>query len=165
MYALSSQSEIIPSLIFTKAELVYALVFLMGDVSNRDNSTKIEMVELRHYLNQIKGQVSQAIRAGALDRALPVSSKQPEIASGVPSLTELRKKFPNLTDDEILEILLKVKKEQDKHRQEESSTEIPIPAFIVKEKPMDTRLSAEEKGKPVNSKENSKKFARLLGQI
>lgn len=172
MYTLSSQTEILPSLTFTKAELVYALVFLMSDMSNRDNSTRIEMVELRHYLNQVKGQILQAIRDGALDKGLPNVPKKTEKVSSIPSMTELRGKFPNLSDDEILEILLSVKKEQEEKRLAEAEKEVPVPEFIVRDPPAEMKgysnekvSSGEKMSKKEKDRENARKFASLLGHI
>ena len=164
----------IPSLTFTKAELVYALSVLMGDISPTDNETVIEMVELRFYLNKIKERIALAASNGTLRRAMPHSSKkegecipsEPEAAEApsLPSMSELREQFPSLTDEEITEILANAREEREKEEAERKKNEPPPapepPSFVVKKAlPKENPKTPEEEKR----RENAKRFAELLG--
>ena len=75
MFNYSSSETVIPTLSFTKAELIYAVSVLLEEIPDTDNSTRIEMVEVRHYLNQIKDKVSMALTDGAIGRAMAHSDE------------------------------------------------------------------------------------------
>ena len=176
MFAHCPVDTVIPSLTFTKAELVYVLGILLKDVDAIDNSTQIEMVEVRHYMNQIKDRVNMAIADGTVKRVLahsetkamddaPTKPQEPV----APSMAELRQKFPNLTEEEIRDILERARAEQRKKAEEErKNAPPPPPSFIAKPE------EAEE-GKPIDKpvltpqakkdRENSKKFAQMLGAM
>ena len=76
MFSFVPVDSVIPSLIFTKAELVYALTQLLDNIPNTDNSTRIEMVELRHYLNLIKDRVLLALADGTIRRGTMLSGEK-----------------------------------------------------------------------------------------
>lgn len=174
MFAYSSSETVIPSLVFTKAELVYALTKLLNDIPNTDNSTRIEMVELRHYLNLIKDRVLLALADGTIRRGTTLSGeKQVEDAPKVekrqegPSMADLKRQFPTLTEEEIREVLDRARAEQKKKAEEErKNAPPPPPSFIAKPEEV-------EEGKPIEQPiltpqakkdmENSKKFAQMLG--
>ena len=176
MFAYSSSETIIPSLVFTKAELVYALTQLLNDIPNTDNSTRIEMVELRHYLNLIKDRVLLALADGTIRRGTTLSGeKQVEDTPKVekrpegPSMADLKRQFPNLSEEEIREVLDRARAEQRKKAEEErKNAPPPPPSFIAKPEEV-------EEGKPTEQpvltpqakkdRENSKKFAQMLGAI
>lgn len=176
MFTHIPSETIIPTLTFTKAELVYALSVLMSDIPANDNQTRLELVEIRYYLNRIKDRVEQAIADGTIERAMPSLSTDeykatPIIpkAAPMPSMSELRAKFPTLTAEEIQETIEKAKEHSRKEEElrENPSPLPPMPSFISKPKP-------EEKLKPpprpltkheIKNRENSIKFSSLLGQM
>lgn len=164
MFNFCSTDTIIPSLTFTKAELVYAMTFLMADIPPSDHSTRIEMVELRHYLNQIKDKVALAAVDGTLRGGMAASaaegvevSPQDEKTAPVPSMSELRTQFPTLTDEEFNEVVTKAQKErmQEEKRKRAMLPDNPPPSFIAKENTTTLEVS--------KSKKNSQRFAQLLG--
>ena len=134
--------DLIPSLHFTKAELAYVLAVLTPSVSPTDDFTKMDMLEIRHYINLIKDKVAMSISDGSLKKALaalvpPVKAdlqivataasgngKEAPSQEGVengdsteerfPTMDELKKKFPSLTVAEIREIVGKVKAERER---------------------------------------------------
>jgi hypothetical protein len=176
MFAHSSSETVIPTLTFTKAELVYALSVLMADIPPNDNQTRLELVEIRHYLNQIKDKVAQAVSDGTLERAMPHLDKdehqppppEPQ-AAPMPSMSELRAKFPTLTEEEIGEVLAKARENSPKEEvsNENSPPLPPVPSFISKPKneenlkPPPRPLTKQES----KNRENSIKFSSLLGQV
>lgn len=173
MFNYCTSDTIIPSLTFTKAELVYALAVLTADIPPNDNETKLELVELRFYLNKIKDQIAQAVSDGTLEKFLapPCGTKDVSQStkndSPLPSLDELRHQFPNLSDEEIQEILEKVTKEKmaDLVKNKESPNSRP-PSFIKSNPPITSskvgihQVYGEDKKKIANSR----RFASLLGQ-
>ena len=178
MFAYASSDIVIPSLTFTKAELVYAVAVLMADLSPLDNSTKIEMVEVRHYLNQIKGKVAQALSDGTIGRAMANPDALPDKDTvpkpqgpRMPSMDELRRRFPNLSEEEIKEVLEKAKAEQEKKAMEEQKTRpTSPPSFIAKphvvtEAEMLAATAPPLTEKQKQDRENSRKFASMLGSI
>lgn len=162
----------IPSLTFTKAELVYALSVLTAEIPPTDNGTLLEMVELRYYLTKIKDKVAHAVADGTIGRAMALpegeghedTPPKPK-ASPMPSMDELRVKFPTLTDEEITEVLERAKKERGKKADESHLP--PTSAFVAKpkveEKPK-THIRPLSKQEEKN-RENSRKFATMLGQV
>lgn len=192
MFTYSSDTTVIPSLTFTKAELVYAVGILLADLPASDNSTKIEMVEVRHYLNLIKEKVTLAAYDGTLKGLLcpseekdvqsaPIPSKEPENPS-LPPMDELRKQFPTLSEDEIREIVEKAREERKKEEEvKEADTSQPIPpkpSFRAKphivmevdvQKAKEVREGSMGKVRSTDkedfSKASAKKFATLLGEF
>lgn len=178
MFAYASSDTVIPSLTFTKAELVYAVAVLMADLSPLDNSTKIEMVEVRHYLNQIKGKVAQALSDGTIGRAMANPDALPDKDTvpkpkepRMPSMDELRRQFPNLSEEEIKEVLAKAKAERAKNEEEErKSQKPPLPSFVAKphvvtEAEMLAATAPPLTEKQKQDRENSRKFASMLGSL
>ena len=164
MFNFCSSDTVIPSLTFTKAELVYAMTILMADIPPTDHSTRIEMVELRHYLNQIKDKVALAAVDGTLRGGMAASeakgvevSPQDEKNAPMPSMSELRAQFPTLTDVEFNEVVSKARKERMKEedRKRASLPAPPHPSFVAKGNV--TTMGVSE------SKKNSQRFAQLLG--
>lgn len=177
MFSYSSHETVLPSLVFTKAELVYAMSILMADIPPNDNETRIEMVELRHYLTLIKDRVSLASSDGTLKRAMTASPQNigdntPPIlkAAPMPSMDELRRQFPSLTDEEIEEAITKAakerKEEEEKRRATETSNAIPPPPSFIAKPIAEVKPSIPQPPltkKQIADKENSRKFATLLG--
>lgn len=178
MFEYSSSDTVIPSLTFTKAELVYAISVLMAEIAPTDNSTPIEMVEVRHYLSLIKDKVATALADGTIGRAMA----SPDIAKGtdapdnpqeprVPSMSELRRQFPNLSEEEIKDVLEKAKHEQEKHEsKEKNKSQPPPPSFIAKphivtEEEMLAATAPPLTDKQEHDRENSRKFASMLGSV
>ena len=177
MFTYSSSEAVIPSLTFTKAELLYAISCLLKDIPDNDNSTKIEMVEVRHYLNLNQGEVSKALSEGTISRPLEhsedkkVESTDTETeAATMPSMGDLKRQFPNLSEEEIKEIIEKARIERESHKEEKeikSPTLPQPPSFVAKpieesENPiMKQKLSPKE----LKDIENSKKFASMLGSF
>ena len=176
MFSYSSSDVVIPSLVFTKAELVYAISVLMAEMPPDDNTTGIEMVEIRHYLNLIKDRVALAASDGTLRRALAASAdetgkdtQQGSKASPAPSMEDLRREFPNLMDFEIVEVIETAKKERReedrKMRDEEAAKLPPKPSFIAK--PVEAKATVappeQQPAKSSEDRENSEKFAKMLG--
>lgn len=174
MFAHCPTDAVIPSLTFTKAELVYVLSTLLTEVADTDNSTRIELVEIRHYLNQIQDRVALALADGTIGRAMvhctekPIEdTPKPEKPPRGPSLADLKRQFPTLSEDEIREVLDKVREEQKRKTEEERKNAPPAPpSFIAKpmkveqkEPIMQPILTPQEK----KDRENSKKFAQMLG--
>ena len=174
MFAHCPTDAVIPSLTFTKAELVYVLSTLLTDVADTDNSTRIALVEVRHYLNQIQDRVSLALSDGTIGRAMVHFSEKPigdtkkqEKQPELPSMADLKRRFPTLSEDEIREVLDKAREEQKRKEEEErKNAPPPPPSFIAKpikeeqkEPIMQPILTPQEK----KNMENSKKFAQLLG--
>lgn len=186
MFPLGTTTPTLPSLTFTKAELVYALAVLMADIPANDNQTRLELVEIRHYLNQIKDKVQQAVSDGTLERAMPIpgdgagkdTPPNPKPAP-MPSMSELRAKFPTLSEKEIREVLENAKKERlnessSKKEPIDDASPPPYSSFIAKPKPKATATDSAQSPKfspPPLSKseekqrENSRKFAEMLGQM
>ena len=174
MFSYSDSTEVLPSLTFTRAELVFALTRLVNGIGDNDNSTRIEMVELRHYLNLVKEDVDRASRSGelSLSNHLPDkgnTSNTPDAESKkAPSMDELKRQFPSLTEAEIMSVIEKARedtaKEEEKKRKENGDVK-PPPSFIAKSEveinpqPVNSVLSEKDK----KDKENSKKFAGMLG--
>lgn len=178
MFSYSSSDAVIPSLVFTKAELAYALSVLTAEIAPDDNSTGIEMVELRHYLNLIKDRVAIAASDGSLRSAVGPLPKK-EAAAGnddgkpfpAPSMVDLRREFPHLSDREIMEVLEGVRKsngkeEERKEQREEAPTLPPMPSFVAKPKGKAPMAAVNPPTKEEESNaENSEKFARMLGSF
>ena len=176
MFAHCPTDAVIPSLTFTKAELVYVLSVLLPGVADTDNSTMIELVEVRHYLNQIQDRVAIALADGTIGRAMahctekpiedtPKPGKPPE----VPSLADLKRQFPTLSEDEIREVLDKAREEQKRKAEEERKKAPPAPpSFIAKPIQREPKenvpnhvLTPQEK----KNRETSRKFAQMLGSF
>ena len=170
-----------PSVSFTKAELAYAIFILMDDIPITNNSTKMELLELRHYLNQIKEYVALSTHDGTLIKAaktalqgfgeqIPYNEPTEPEKPLLPSLTALKSQFPTLTEDEIQEIISKNREEQEKEvKEKESKMPPPLPKGLIK-KPfahlVDKRLDPVEQivSTPEKQEEsNTKKFATMLG--
>jgi len=177
MFAHCPVDTVIPTLTFTKAELIYLISVLLKDVRDTDNSTRIELVEVRHYMNQIKDRVALALADGTIGRVLAHSepktiddaSKKPQ-EPVAPSMAELRQKFPSLSEEEIKEILDKAKEERQRERENEQEKMPPAPpSFIAKTIEKDSSpppnetasLDSEEKKR----RENSRKFVKMLGSL
>lgn len=188
MFAYSSDTEILPSLTFTKAELVYAAFVLLDDIPITNNSTEIELVEMRHYLNLIRDKVTLSTYDGSLRKAVEDFCKtheekaqdkeeEPVDIPSAPSMEELKKQFPNLTEAEIAEVLAaelsdrrRRKAEEDAKKKDEEPTK---PSFIAKPivapwgNQKDTPETSEKPStSPYMSKrdrENAEKFVELLG--
>lgn len=184
MFTYSSSDTVIPTLTFSKAELVYLLKFLINNIPNSNTSTQIEMVEVRHYLNQIKERVLKAAYDGELKDIVsaspqtqtqtlnnaqsPSPPQKREQVPSLPSLKELKEKFPTLTEDEIKGILKETQHEREMQKakeEAEAKSQIPKPpSFIARE---------DDSGSPSNpisdynkeQRENSQKFASMLGGI
>ena len=184
MFAYSSSETIIPSLTFTKAELAYTLFVLLKDIPFTNNSDKIELVEVRHFINQIKNKVLLSTHDGSLRNAIADSvgmevsdvneepnKEKEETKASLPSIKELKEKFPTLSEEEIRDILERERIEQKKKREAEKPKQEPNPpktSFIVKEEDMISSTESNEKSPTIarNSdvdKETSFKFANLLG--
>ena len=165
----------IPSLTFTKAELVYALSVLMPDIPANDNHTLLELVELRFYLNRIKEKVAQAASNGMLERAMPLPDNEvckdtpPEPkAAPMPTMSELRTRFPTLSEEEIQEVLEKAKENSINGKEVSNKNPIhltPTYSFIVK-----PRNDEKSESSPIlltkqdiKNREQAKKFSQLLG--
>lgn len=181
MFAYSSHEEIIPSLVFTKAELIYVVSVLLNSIEDTDNKTRIELVEIRHYLNQIRDRITSALYDGTISKALfhndgnntpNLHEKELQVGKdSVPSMKELKEKFPNLSEYEIKEIIDKVREEKknkdEEYRTKKDSLSSP-PSFIAK--PMQVRESKDLPMSHLSPKEekditNSRKFAQLLGNL
>jgi len=176
MFNYITSETVIPTLAFTKAELVYLLKVILKEIPDTDNYNKIEMVEVRHYMNQIKDRVSLALADGTIRRGTMLSGeKQVEDTPKVekrpegPSMADLKRQFPTLTEEEIREVLDRARAEQRKKAEEErKNAPPPPPSFIAKPEEV-------EEGKPIEQpvltpqakkdRENSKKFAQMLGAI
>ena len=182
MFAYSSDTSVIPSLSFSKAELAYALFVLMKDIPLSNTSTGIELVEVRHYLNQIGDKVLLSTHDGTLKQAVAESigigagvkdeeSDNKKSKPYVPTMEELKRQFPNLSESEISDILESAKQEQRKKDEEEreKNTPPPVPSFRVKPKPDGTGSPVPEATqKPSVSEDDideSERFARLLGSF
>lgn len=175
MFNFSTSDDIIPTLTFTKAELVYAVAILLADLSPTDNSTRVEMVEIRHYMNQIKDRVAQAIADGTIGAVLSRQNEKAVIdtpsktqEATPPSMAELRQRFPSLSEEEIKEILSKAKAERQKEADEKKKDAPPPPSFIAK--PDESEKWKPSEGKPLTPedekrRENSRKFAQMLGSL
>lgn len=178
MFAYCPSETIIPSLTFTKAELIYAITVLMPEISPTDNSTRIEMVELRHYLNLIKDKVDLALADGTIGRLLANTSEKSDKDTvpkpqepTMPSMAELRRQFPSLSEDEIKEVIENAKSERKKLEEEERMSKPPSPpSFIAKDHIVteDEMLSSTVPtltDKQEQDRENSRKFASMLGSL
>lgn len=110
---------------FTKAELIYIVTVVLADLKPTDDHTKIEMVELRHYINQIRDKVVMAAHSGELKNPSTDSpqKKKEDKPSKLPSVKELKEKFPNLTEVEIAEIIVNAKAEMEAKHSDVSSEE------------------------------------------
>lgn len=175
MFAYSSDTSVIPSLSFSKAELLYATLFLLKDISNSDTSTQIEMVEMRHYLNQIKDKVLLAAYNGSLNDIGIETPREPTKATeakktAIPPMSELKARFPTLSEDEIREIFEKAQKDRDKEEAkkmaEKKPEPHPPPSFVITDSNRNGFSSPPNpKDNPTkpDGKQNSQKFASMLG--
>lgn len=116
MFSQNPLSTEAPSLKFTKAELVYIVSVILAELKPTDDHVQVEMVELRHYLNQIRDKVVMAAHSGDLpavgfniETNTVVSSEKKHI----PSIKELKEKFPSLSEEEIEEIINTAKDRKD----------------------------------------------------
>ena len=151
----SSDPTVIPSLLFTKAELVYIVTQLTAELPANDNSTQLEMVELRHYCNLIKEQIDSLAKKGLLEAPQPEKTDSPAAPqSRLPSMEELRSSFPSLTEAEIREIIERTKAEQ---------KEPPPPPQFIRKPPPEQNPPLTPKAQ--KDKENSEQFASLLGAV
>lgn len=154
----SSDEAVIPTLKFTKAELVYIVQKLTADLSTRDNTTTLEMVELRHYCNLIKKDIDESAKKGELDIiSKPKGSPFTKDPNSKPiTFEQLQKEFPSLTAEEIRDILDTARQEQKKEKTSRKVQEPP--KFYTKQEQTQTK---EEKEKA----ENARKFESLLGGV
>ena len=176
MFTYSYSNAVIPTLTFTKAELVYTLITLLKSIPPTDDTTPIEMVEVRHFLNQNRDLIAASIKNGSIAAAMPFEDNSkatttPAAAnasapSKMPSMRELQKQFPSLSEEEIKSILADSEKESAKNNH--TSISIPnVSTFIGEEKPKPVtpfpkdNLSKEEQ----KNKDNSEKFASMLGSF
>lgn len=182
MFQYCSNETVIPSLVFTKAELVYALSVLTADIPPTDNATKIEMVEVRHFLNQDRSLVARAVADGTIRRAMMIDAPPPvpnvaeQPAPRLPSIEELREQFPTLADSEIREIIETAKRQKEKETAERMERKRrnappPVAAFLAKpEEPLeqpepDSAPAFRDSEKDRKNRENSIKFAKMLGNL
>ena len=191
MYEYSDSHNQISSLTFTKAELTYLLFVLMKDVPITNTSTTIEMIELRHYLNQIKKEITHSTFNGGLYQAVAesinaTSSKPLKNAPtsplsrndtnththSLPSLEALKQQFPTLSEEEIKEVLENARIEQQKKAEEEQKknpTIAPPPIkFLTAIGETESSHTVQVQGSSDNvnpSTENSQRFASLLGEV
>ena len=182
MFTYSTNETVIPSLSFTKAELAYALFVLMKDIPLCNISTGIELVEVRHYLNQIGDKVLLSTHDGTLKQAVADSigtkesikieePKNNTSSPAIPSMDDLKRQFPNLTESEISDILESAKQEQRKKDEDERKkpTPPPLPSFKVKPKQEGIGFPVPEATqKPSVSEDDideAERFARLLGSF
>ena len=160
----SSAPEVLPSLVFTKAELAYILTRLTGDIDANDNETGLEMVELRHYCTLIGDEIAAAAKKGELG----IGGARPEQEAEKPKpaavdMGALRRQFPTLSDEEIAEIVTKARTEK------ETPKPLPEPPSFIAERTDDGRGGSPAKGNAVpmskKDKENARKFSGLLGEV
>lgn len=157
----SSDPTVIPSLLFTKAELVYIVTQLTAELPANDNSTQLEMVELRHYCNLIKEQIGSLAKKGLLEAPQPEKTDSPAAPrSRLPSMEELRSSFPSLTEAEIREIIERNKAEQ---KEQTKKNEPPPPPQFIRKPPPEQNPPLSPKAQ--KDKENSEQFASLLGAV
>lgn len=179
-------AELFPSLIFTKAELVHIVTNLLTQIDDNDNETRLEMVEMRHYCNEIKAEIAALAASRALscktDETLSIKEEKPvETPSGttpkpVPTLAELHRQFPTLSLAEIKDILDKAKEEQERLKAEtkdkgQKVSPIKMPNFIAKSeeelypnaKPPKDAPPKVKTAKDLADEENTRKFVELLG--
>ena len=125
----SSAPEVLPSLVFTKAELVYVLTRLTAEIDPNDNDTRLELVEMRHYCTLVKDRIAAAARNGELSFGACGMPKKEEAKSVAARIVEFKKQFPTLTEAEIREIVENAKRES-----AETAPQPPPepPAFVVK---------------------------------
>jgi hypothetical protein len=125
MFNIFPTDSVTPTLMFTKAELVYIVTVILADLKPTDDHTKIEMVELRHYINQIRDKVVMAAHSGELKNPSTDApqKKKEDKPSKLPSVKELKEKFPNLTEVEIAEIIVNAKAEMESKHSDVSSEE------------------------------------------
>lgn len=178
-------SELLPSLIFTKAELVHIVTNLLTQIDDNDNETRLEMVEMRHYCNEIKAEIAALAASRALsckvDKDLPIKEEKPVETPSTPSpkpiptLTELHKQFPTLSLAEIKDILAKAKEEQEHSKTDtkdkgQKAAPIKVPTFIAKSeeelypdaKPIKASPLKVKTAKDLADEENTRKFVELL---
>lgn len=173
---MQNQTDIlIPSLTFTKAELAYVLFILLKDIPLTNTSSKIELVEARHYLNQIGEKVLLSTHDGTLRQAivdapgtLPRTEKpQPLKSQDEPSLEELKAQFPSLSESEIQEILASAKSDRIRKEEEKPVPEEPPLPYLIDSHSAEPSQSNEKRsvrmGDEEQDKETSKRFASLLG--
>ena len=177
MFIYSSDETVIPSLTFTKAELAYALFILLKDIPITNTSTKLEMVEIRHYLNQIKDKVLLASYDGELKKAMEEeisSSTKEELpheepTPAIPSMVELKEQFPTLSETEIEEILSSIQKEKEQGKDSKKTHMPPSPSFLLKQQPSvsDSPSSSLQQLAPplTGHKDDIKKFESMLGSF
>lgn len=161
----SSAPEVLPSLVFTKAELAYILTRLTGDIDANDNETGLEMVELRHYCNLIGEEIAAAAKKGELG----IGGERPKQEAEKPKpaavdMGALRRKFPTLSDEEIAEIVTKARAEKEK----ESPMPLPKPPSFIAERKVDAPRPLNGEEAPLRrmsraDRENAQKFSQLLG--
>ena len=174
MFDYSTSETVIPTLVFTKAELVYLLKVILKEIPDTDNYNKIEMVEVRHYMNQIKDRVSLALADGTigshtthLEKKMEECTTKAEKPPEGPSIAELKRQFPTLSEAEIEEVLQSAKEERRKEEEKTKKENPPPPPPVFMQRPIeDTEDGVMQ---PVVSikqridKEETKKFFQLLG--
>lgn len=174
MFNYTTSETVIPTLAFTKAELVYLLKVILKEIPDTDNYNKIEMVEVRHYMNQIKDRVSLALADGTIGWATAHREEKPEECTPKaekppegPSMADLKRQFPNLSEDEIKEVLQRAKEERRKEEEKKKKDAPPLPPPMFVKKPIED--TEEGVMQPITSikaqidKEETKKFFQLLG--
>ena len=151
----------------TKAELVYIVTVILANLKPTDDHTKIEMVELRHYMNQIRDKVVLAAHAGELKEpsSRTPANKEDNANERLPSMKELKEKFPNLTEVEIAEIIVNAKAEMDAKSQDDGDDEdvrqYDLGEGCGDEKSDPSKFILTPSANPMQSQ--SVKFASLLG--
>lgn len=176
MFPLIDNGETPPSLVFTKAELLYFIHFILPSSDAKEYNSKIDMVEVKHYLNQLKDPIALALSDGSLERAVSHSSPPPDKstpkhqeAPKTPSIADLKAQFPNLSEEEIKDILHTERPAQEHSRNQPSNTPPPPPPPSFAPKPIaPIKLPHSEPRAPINpqqerDRENSVQFASMLG--
>lgn len=176
---ISTMDEIIPYLHFTKAELAYFITVLIPNVSITDDFTQFDLVEVRHYLNLVKDKIAMSISDGTLKKALsgsvetkdntdkPIVQEEEPKKDTFPSIEELRQKFPSLSEEEIREVVWKVKSDKEKRELENilsktTEPEPPKPSFLAKKRESNSFTTNET---TIQNRENSRRFASMLGEV
>lgn len=115
------------------------------------------MVELRHYCNLIKKEISKAVADGSLCLIPSTKAEPKKKAVRKPTIEELQKQFPTLTAAEIQEIL------ENSNTDKEIQTEPPIPQFVIK--PTEQQKPKVKTQKQLADEANAKSFSDLLKSV
>lgn len=176
MFPLTDNGETPPSLVFTKAELLYFFHFVLPSIKDEAYNSQIDMVEVKHYLSQLKDNISLALADGSLERAVSHSSPPPdkstpkqEEAPKPPSIADLKAQFPNLSEEEIKDILNTERTAQALSQKQPSTPPPPPPPPSFSPKQITPiKLPHSEPIVPITpqqkkDRENSIQFASMLG--